>query len=207
MADITMPGMLLSGDHASRPLATAVGGGTLYACSDHSLIYQSDESAWSTWATLSPGSASLDSLSDVVVATPAAGEALIYDGAGWENAPRHASLNLIVDGGGAAIATGIVGDIMVDFACEIEAVTLLADQSGSIVIDIWEDVYANFPPVDADSITAAAPPTISSATKSQDTTLTGWSKSLVAGSILRFNVDSATTIEKVTLSLKVRRTA
>lgn len=49
MAVITMPGMLLEGDHASRPAATAVGGGTLYACSDHSLIYQSDTSSWTTW--------------------------------------------------------------------------------------------------------------------------------------------------------------
>lgn len=52
MADITIPGMFLSGDHASRPAANAVGGGALYACSDHALIYQSDGSAWSTWATL-----------------------------------------------------------------------------------------------------------------------------------------------------------
>src|SRR5688572_7046606 len=52
MAVITVPGMFLTGDHASRPAATAVGGGSLYSCSDHSLIYQSDGASWSTWATL-----------------------------------------------------------------------------------------------------------------------------------------------------------
>jgi hypothetical protein len=51
MATITMPGMLLTGDHASRPAATAVGGGSLYACSDHGLVYQSDGATWSTWLT------------------------------------------------------------------------------------------------------------------------------------------------------------
>lgn len=52
MATITVPGMLLTGDHASRPAASAVGKGTLYSCSTHSLVYQSDGSSWSTWATL-----------------------------------------------------------------------------------------------------------------------------------------------------------
>ena len=59
MATITIPGMFLTGDHASRPAADAVGGGALYSCTDHSLIYQSDGSAWSTWATLGAPAASV----------------------------------------------------------------------------------------------------------------------------------------------------
>ena len=43
---------LLDGTHASRPAATAVPAGTLYSCSDHALIYQSDGATWSTYATL-----------------------------------------------------------------------------------------------------------------------------------------------------------
>lgn len=115
------------------------------------------------------------------------------------------TLNIVIDGAGATITTGIKLDIVVDFACTINAVTMLADQSGSIVVDIWKDSYANFPPTDADSITAGAPPTISSATKSQDSTLTGWTTSISGGDILRFNVDSATSIQRLTLALKVTR--
>src|SRR5687768_17659245 len=48
-------GHLLTGNHAARPAASAVPDGTLYSCSTHSLIYQSDTSAWSTWATLGGG--------------------------------------------------------------------------------------------------------------------------------------------------------
>lgn len=45
---------LLTGDHASRPAFGDVPQGTLYACSDHDLIYQSDGStAWSTWSDVS----------------------------------------------------------------------------------------------------------------------------------------------------------
>jgi hypothetical protein len=83
---------------------------------------------------------------------------------------------------------------------------MLADQSGSIVVDIWEDTYTNYPPVVADSICASAKPTISSTTKSKDTTLTGWQKTISPDSSLRFNVDSATTITRVTISLTVTKT-
>jgi hypothetical protein len=121
-------------------------------------------------------------------------------------AAKTGAITIIIDGGGSEIADGIVGDIEIPFDCTIVAATLLADQSGSIVVDIWKDSYANYPPTDADSITASAPPTISSAVKSQDTTLTGWTTSITAGQTLRFNVDSATTITRVTLSLKVTRT-
>ena len=75
MAEITMPGMLLDGTHAARPAATTVGGGTLYACSDHGLIYQSDGAAWSTWATLGTvggiAATIVDAKGDIITATAA----------------------------------------------------------------------------------------------------------------------------------------
>jgi hypothetical protein len=111
-----------------------------------------------------------------------------------------------IDGGGSAITTGIKGDLQIPFACTINSATLLADQSGSIVIDVWKDTYANYPPTDSDSITASAPPTISSATKSTDSTLTGWTTSITLGDTLRFNVDSITTITRAVLVLGVTRT-
>ena len=118
----------------------------------------------------------------------------------------RATLNFVIDGGGSAITTGVKGDVVVDFSGVIESATLLADQSGSIVIDIWKDVYASFPPTVADTITASAKPTLSSADHSQDATLTGWTTAISAGDVLRFNVDSATTVTRVTLALKLRRT-
>jgi hypothetical protein len=122
-------------------------------------------------------------------------------------AGTYATVLAIIDGGGSAITTGIKLDIgPFDVAGVIEAVTLLADQSGSIVIDIWKDTYANYPPTVADTITAAAKPTITTATKSQDTTLTGWTTAIAIGNTLRFNVDSITSIQRVTLALKVRKT-
>jgi hypothetical protein len=119
---------------------------------------------------------------------------------------RVVDLVFIVDGGGSAITTGIKGDVALDFAGTIQQVTLLADQSGSIVWDIWKDTYANYPPTGADSITASAKPTISATTKAKDSTLTGWTTSISAGDTLRFNIDSVSTIQKCTLVLKISRT-
>lgn len=77
---------LLTGDHASRPAATAVPVGTLYSCSDHALIYQSDGATWSTYATLGGGAATLDDLTDVVITAGASGDILRHNGTNWVDA-------------------------------------------------------------------------------------------------------------------------
>ena len=139
-------------------------------------------------------------------ATAAAGSAtVIGTGTGLVDA-----LEFVIDGGGSALTTGIKGYLEVPYACTITQASLLADQSGSVVVDIFRSTYSAFAPpthpVSGDKLTASAPPTISSATKSQDATLTGWTTSLAAGDVLAFNVNSATTVTRVTCSLKVTRT-
>jgi hypothetical protein len=82
----------------------------------------------------------------------------------------------------------------------------MADQTGSIKVDVWVDSYANFPPTNADTITGANEPAISSGVKDVDTTLTSWGTTLAAGAIMRFNVDSCTTIERCTIELHADET-
>jgi len=125
------------------------------------------------------------------------GDAVRYQQAAFD------TIQFIIDGGESVITTGIKGDIEIPFNCNIVEASAYADQSGSIVIDLWQDTYANYPPTDADSITASAPVTISATNKSQDGTLAGWTLSLDKGNILRYNVDSVTSIERVTIALKV----
>lgn len=117
-------------------------------------------------------------------------------------------INLIINEGGGSLTTGIKGVFVMPYAGEITQVTTLADQSGSVVIDLWKDTYANYPPTDADSIigVGGTPPTLSSAIKSQDSTLTSWTKTFSAGDIFMVNVDSATTVTWITLELRIRRT-
>jgi len=115
------------------------------------------------------------------------------------------TIPFVIDGALAEITDGEKGHIPIPFACTIHSCTMLANQSGSIVVDIWKDSYANFPPTVADTITAAAKPTISAAQKSQDTTLSGWDTDITAGDVLAFNVDSCTDIQRLTISLSVTK--
>lgn len=117
-----------------------------------------------------------------------------------------AGIDFVIDGGGSAITTGEKGHLEIPFGCTITQVTLLADTSGDIVIDIWKDTYARYPPTVADTICADTKPTISADTKYQDSDLAGWTTSIAAGDILAYNVDSCDTITRVTVSLKVTRT-
>ena len=109
------------------------------------------------------------------------------------------TIGIVLDGGGSAITTGVKGEIQIPYACTITEWTILLDQSGSIVIDIWKDTYANYPPTVADTITGSAKPTVTTATKNTSTTLTGWTTSVTAGDTIRFNVDSITTATRATL--------
>lgn len=114
------------------------------------------------------------------------------------------TLNIVVNGNGSAITTGVVGDVELDFAATVLRWTLLADASGSAVVDVWKTAYAGFPPTAANKITASAPPTLTAAQSAQSSTLTGWTTAIAAGDTLRFNVNSASTVKRVTLALDLK---
>ncbi len=125
---------------------------------------------------------------------------------GTVNSANVTSLGFTIDGGGSAITTGVKGYLSVPFACTINSWVILADQSGSIVIDLWKDTLANFPPTIADTITGSEKPTLSSATNNTDTNLTTWNTTVAEGDIIAFKVDSATTVTRVQVFFKVTKT-
>jgi hypothetical protein len=100
----------------------------------------------------------------------------------------------------------VKGDLQIPFNCTITSWALMADQSGSVVVDIWKTAFAGFPPTVSNTITGSATPTLSSAQSATSSTLTGWTTSITANDVLRFNVNSVSTITRVTLSLSVTRT-
>jgi hypothetical protein len=122
-----------------------------------------------------------------------------------------ASMEFIIDGGGANISGRTWGYLTVPFNATITQAELFADTVGSIIVNVWRCTYAQFDagithPKAADSITGSTPPTISNSTKSQDSTLTGWLTSLTVGDVLAFNVPvAATNITRVTLTLNMNR--
>lgn len=144
--------------------------------------------------------------SDYTITLPAAGgaanEVLQY------NASQVASfvsntrtLNFVIDGGGSAITTGKKGVIVLDGDYTVTGWTIIADQSGSIVVDVNRATYANFPTTA--SIAGSELPTLSTAQKAEDLTLSSWTTSLSARDVLEFEVDSVTTVTRVTVALRL----
>jgi hypothetical protein len=94
------------------------------------------------------------------------------------------SVTFIIDGAGSVISTGEKGFLEIPFAFTITGWTIAADQSGSIVVDVWKDTYANFPPTVADTIAGSEKITLSTAQINQDLSLGTWTTSVSAGDIL-----------------------
>jgi hypothetical protein len=113
------------------------------------------------------------------------------------------TVTYVIDGGGSTITTGSKGFLQIPFACTVNNWTIVADQSGSIVVDVKRSTYSGFPTTS--SIAGSEKPTLSSVQKNQDLSLSTWTTSIAAGDILEFNVDSVTTVQRVTLALQVTR--
>ncbi len=67
---------------------------------------------------------------------------------------------------------------------------------------VKKSTYSGFP--STSSIVASAPVVLSSAQKHQDNTLTGWTTSVAAGDIIEWVVDSASTVQRVSIFLHVK---
>lgn len=115
-------------------------------------------------------------------------------------------ISMTASNGGSDLNTGVIGYVYCQFGGTITSAILMGDASGSVVIDIWKAAYGSFPPTNANSITAAAQPTLSSQQTSQNSTLTGWTTTVNAGDVLAFNVDSVTGIAELTVTLLVTTT-
>ena len=111
-------------------------------------------------------------------------------------------ITFAIDGGGSAIAAGGIWYLSnVNFAGTITAWDIVADVAGSIVIDVWKTNAAV--PTVANTITAAALPTLSSAQSAFAGAITAWTTSVAAGDVFAFKVNSATTVTKVNLNIRV----
>lgn len=115
---------------------------------------------------------------------------------------KAVQFGITIDGGGVAITTGVKGYLRIPVAMTITAWEIVSDQSGSIVVDVWKDTYANYPPTVADTIFSTKP-TLSSAQKNQNLapTFVGAGATVAAGDYIAFNVESASTVQIAQLTV------
>ena len=116
---------------------------------------------------------------------------------------KQEHIQFIIDGGGVVLSTGSKGNIIVPFDCTITGWQVLADVSGSVVVDLRKGTYSGFPTVA--SIAGTEKPTLTAEQKNQDIDLDTWSINLLKGDILDYNVESATTVKRITVNLIVER--
>jgi len=118
---------------------------------------------------------------------------------------NNGGISFSMDGGASVISTGQKGYLIAPYSGTINSWTIIAHETGDIVIDVWKAPYASFPPTVADTIAGSEKPTLSSSNKNQDNNLTTWTTSFNSGDIFTINVDSVSTVKKVTLILNVTK--
>jgi hypothetical protein len=110
-------------------------------------------------------------------------------------------------GGGSALVAPQTAFVYVPYAGTITAATLIADQTGSCVVDVWKVPLASVPATSANSIAASDLPTLSNQIEETDNTLTGWTTTINAGDVIYFHLNSATTVTQLSINLSVSRAA
>lgn len=113
---------------------------------------------------------------------------------------------MLIGNGKAEITTGVAGWLLMPpLPLSIKSVKLLGDQTGSISISLWADLFANGLPTVGDKITASDPIAISSDVSEKKVSFTGWTTSFINNNndqyVLTVNVDSVSTFEQVLLEI------
>lgn len=124
----------------------------------------------------------------------------------WTPDQGTTSIPFSRDCGATVMPIGIMGDIRIPYACTITGAAMACDPSGSCVVDIWRSTLAAYPPVVGGSLTGGNPLTITSGT-SMTSALGGWTTSITAGDVLRFNLNSVASVRRIDIILQVARFA
>lgn len=108
-----------------------------------------------------------------------------------------------------AILSVPINDVFLDIPTggTLTAVRLLTQGGpGNCVVDLWKAAYGSFPPVLANSITAAALPSITAGVKYEDLVLPGWTTAVTAGDVIAVHLDSVLDFTVVSLQLEIQPT-
>lgn len=106
--------------------------------------------------------------------------------------------------GATALSAPVTSCVPTYVSGTIQAVEIIGNVSGSATIDVQTVLHTSWTgTASVSSITAAAIPALASAARYTDTTLTGWTTSLAAGTDVCFVLTSPATIAGASITLKV----
>lgn len=115
------------------------------------------------------------------------------------------SFGITIDGGGSPVTTGVKGYISIPYNCTITGWDIVADVSGSIVVDLWKSTYDNYPPTLSNTIAGTEKPSLVNSIKNKDQTLTSWTTTVSAGDVVAFYVESASIVKRVHITVNTLR--
>lgn len=112
------------------------------------------------------------------------------------------TINYVVDSGSFPMIAGNKGSVTLDVSGVLESLTILSDQQGDLTLDIKKSNYSTYPTFS--SIVGGVYPQMTNSRKVRDDVLTGWTKSIVSGDILTFDVIAVNNINRFLISLKLK---
>lgn len=120
---------------------------------------------------------------------------------GGPGGPVEKTISVTFDGGGEELSTGLkaVGPVVENGT--LTSWTLYAETAGNLVVDVLVTAVGDYTPEDSDSVTGSNPPSLSMEQFTEDTVLSGWSKTLTKGGVIGFKIVSVAEIQKALLIL------
>lgn len=231
MAFLKPKRVILRGTRAAQPLATDVAEGSIYRVTDELVVERSTGAVWEEWTTGSGGSGAAGRMGPpgwdgedgedatglgppgnpgAAGAAGAAGppglagedgdESFAWPASGRTPEPR--TLGMTFDGGGSPPTVGSVGYVVAQVTGTIRGWAMVADAAGSAVVDVWKAAGAI--PTNANSIAAAAKPTLTAQQLASSTAVGTWTTtSVTAGDVLGFELESVATVTRLTVALEI----
>jgi hypothetical protein len=114
------------------------------------------------------------------------------------------TIGMTFDGGGSPPTVGSVGYVVCQHSGTIDRWNIIADVSGSAVVDVWK--AAGTIPINANSIAGTEKLTLSAQQLASDTSLSTWTTAVTAGDVFAFEIESVSTCTRLTCEVRISET-
>lgn len=114
------------------------------------------------------------------------------------------AIGITIDGGGAPITTGLKGYLSAPFAGTITGWDVVADQAGSITIEVAKKA-GGVPDAITDKISASSPVALAGAQIALNGSISGWTAAVAEDDVFGFNVTAAATITRLTVTIQIQK--
>lgn len=117
------------------------------------------------------------------------------------SASSSRTIGVTFDGGGSPPTVGSVGYFVCQHSGTIDRWNIVADQSGSAVVDVWK--AAGSIPTNGDTITGSEKPTLAAQQLNSDTSLSTWTTAVAVGDVFGFEIESVSTCTRLTVEVRI----